>query len=157
MSEDLLWSREEPLHWRWVGVGMVGVIVLHASLFFLVFTWLPPSATGLKIGLGALPYLLAGALVGILSRQRSFLDMFYASLVPASVFSFAVEVLAVLASSPEDIGETMGRVRWLAVLAPLLGYVLVGLLGAWFGERIGSGSSAGEPSGAADSAKHELN
>jgi hypothetical protein len=133
---DPLWCDPEPLLVRWVVVGLLVMAGLHAVIVFGVMPLLPSGASGPGIGLGVIPYLVGGALVGALSRERSLLHPFYAAVPSAATFAFLVEVIRVRATVTGDMGRVMADIRWLAVLAPLLGYVLVAMLAAWIGERL---------------------
>lgn len=134
--EDPLWGGTEPLLWRWVVLGLGVMVGLHALLVFGVLPMLPAGASGLRIGLGVIPYFLGGMLLGLLSRERSLLHPFYAALPSATVFAFLVEILRVRTDMVGNMGQIMAEVRWLTVLAPLLGYVLMALFATWIGEKI---------------------
>ncbi len=136
---ESLWGRDEPLLWRWVAVGFLVIAALHSALVFGLLPFLPASATGVRIGLGVIPYLVGGLLLGLFPKQRSLLQPLYAALVPASLFSFIVEVGRVRAAASGDMGVLMSQVQWASVLAPILGYVLVTLATTWAADWIRHG------------------
>lgn len=134
--DDSLWGGDEPLLWRWVGVGFLAMGGLHAAIVFGVLPLLSPSAMGIRVGLGVLPYLLGGLLLGFLPRQRSMLQPFYAAMPLAFLFSFIVEVGRVSVTTTGDMGRVMAQVKWVHVIAPIFVYVLVALAGAWLGQLL---------------------
>jgi hypothetical protein len=132
----------ETVRWRWAALGLVVIAALHSLVVVAV-----PGREVVSLGLGLIPYLVGGALLGALTRGRSMLDAFYGAAAPALAFPFVVELLRVHATEPPDVAQTMARVRWLVVLAPGLVYVLVALLGFWIGARLGRPRPAGPAPG----------
>lgn len=130
--------QQETVSWSRVGLGLTVIAALHALFTFAVVSFAFSEQVMITISVGVIPYLAGGVMLGVLSRnsERSLLDPFYAAVGPALVFPFIIELIRVSATNPPDVAQTMTRVQWLAVLAPVLVYVLVALFGCWFGEQL---------------------
>lgn len=121
----------EAIRWRWAVLGFAMMAGLHALIVVVV-----PGRQAVAIALGLVPYLLGGAILGLLTRGRSMLEPFYGAVIPALVLPFVVELLRVEGTNPPDVAQAMARVQWIAALAPTLVYVLMALLGFWVGDRV---------------------
>lgn len=139
---DPFWGQEgfqpETVSWARVGLGLIVIAALHVLLTYIIYSIGLAQQPMLTISLGVIPYLAGGLLLGVRSRssEQSLLDPFYASVGAALVFPFGIELIRVSATNPPDVAQTMARVQWLAVLAPVMVYVLVALFGCWIGERL---------------------
>jgi len=128
----------EEVSWRRVLVGAIVIVALHTLLVFGIFEVAFSNQRVVQIALGFLPYIIGGLTLGLLTKglERSLLEPFYASVWPALVFPFVVELMRVYATRPPEIAQAMARVQWLAALAPTLTYVLVAIFTCWLGERL---------------------
>ena len=128
--------QQETFQWKWVLIGFLVIGGLHAAIVFGLFNLVFVDNMWVKLAICLVPYLAGGILIGALSPGKTFLEPFYASVLPALAFPFLVELQRVQALNPGDIGETMAAISWLAALAPILVYVMLSLFGAWIGEKI---------------------
>ncbi len=128
----------EQFRWRWVVLGFFVITVVHGLILFVLLPALAPLQSVAAIAIGVMPYIVGGGLLGYLSDDETLLEPFYAALVPAFVFPFIVELQRALATNPNDIAQTMARMQWVSVFAPVLVYVMVALLACWVAEKIPS-------------------
>lgn len=128
----------EQVSWSRVGLGLAVIAALHSLIAFITYSSTLYHQPMLTISLGVIPYVAGGLLLGGLSRrsERSLLDPFYSAVGPALILPFVIELMRVSTTNPPDVAQTMARVQWLAVLAPVMVYVLVALFGCWLGERL---------------------
>lgn len=135
-QQEKMRFQQETFQWKWVFIGLLVIGGAHALIVFVLFRFVFIDNVWLQMGIGAAPYLLGGALIGALSPGKTFLEPFYASVLPAIAFPMTVEMQRVLAMGLPDIGRTMAEVSWLNALAPILVYVILALFGSWVGEKI---------------------
>lgn len=135
-QQEKMHFQQETFQWKWVLIGFLVIGGAHALVVFVLFRLVFIDNVWVQMAIGAAPYLIGGALIGALSPGKTFLEPFYASVLPAIALPMAVELQRVLALSLPDIGRTMAEVSWLNALAPILVYVILALFGSWVGEKI---------------------
>jgi len=135
-EQDRMKFQQETFQWKWVFIGFLVIGGLHALIVFGLFHFVFIDNIWVKIAIGIIPYFGGGILIGVLSPGKTFLEPFYASVLPALVLPATIEYQRVSALRLDNIGEMMAQVNWLTAIAPALVYVVLALFGSWIGEKI---------------------
>jgi hypothetical protein len=135
-EEERMHFQQETFQWRWVLISFLVIAGLHTILVLVVFQMVLIDNVFAQLGVGLIPYLVGGILIGWLSPGKTFLEPLYAAILPAVIFPPLVEWFNVQALRPANFSEALDSVNWPVALAPILVYIMLALFGAWVGEKI---------------------
>jgi hypothetical protein len=119
------------VQWRWVVVGALAMGAVHGALTLALKSTGLIQSLELVLFVGALPYLLGGAVMGWRSRVPEVREPFYGAAFAAAVVPVWAELERILArSTPDHLGDVMGQVAAVPLLTAIFCYIL-GAMGAF--------------------------